>query len=388
MIPFRLRSSALAGALVLVSASMLSAQTQVTIPPIDFSGVIYSNFQYRTDSRAKDFNKFDIERIYLTFRMPAGDRAAIRVTTDVFQQQNTPADAYYAGWAVRIKYGYLQYNYFTGKPTDFTAVARMGLLHTVVIDHLEQFWPRWIAQTDVERAGLNTSADAGAATQLTLPNRWGEIYGAVTNGPGYTSRELDRFKDPQVRLTLTPLANSGSRMLTTWAISPWYYKGEVASRFVAGGVGQVGPVGTGLKRDRWGIFTGIRDPHLTLGAQYAQFKGESENGLNTGAVPRVLVDSTGHIASGFAIVRPLALFDTSYSRLGLVARYDKVTTNTNTDVAYHVFIGGLIFDLSRRASLSFDYQEQLSGKNFVVGGVTTLATPPLKTYFVHLVANF
>ena len=256
MIPFRLRSSALASALVLVSASMLSAQTQVTIPPIDFSGVIYSNFQYRTDSRAKDFNKFDIERIYLTFRMPAGDRAAIRVTTDVFQQQNTPADAYYAGWAVRIKYGYLQYNYLTGKPTDFTAVARMGLLHTVVVDHLEQFWPRWIAQTDLERAGLNTSADAGAATQLTLPNRWGEIYGAVTNGPGYTSRELDRFKDPQVRLTLTPLANGGSRMLTTWAISPWYYKGEVASRFVAGGVGQVGPVGTGLKRDRWGIFVG------------------------------------------------------------------------------------------------------------------------------------
>ena len=385
MIPFRLRSSALAGALtLLVSASMLSAQTQVTIPPIDFSGVIYSNFQYRGDSRAKDFNKFDIERIYLTFRMPAGDRAAIRVTTDVFQQQNTPADAYYAGWAVRIKYGYLQYSYLTGKPTDFTAVARMGLLHTVVVDHLEQFWPRWIAQTDVERAGLNTSADAGIATQMTLPNKWGEIYGALTNGPGYTSRELDRFKDPQVRLTLTPLANSGARLLTTWAISPWYYKGEVASRFVAGGAGQVGPVGEGLKRDRWGIFTGIRDPHLTLGAQYTQFKGEGETGLNTGLAPRVVVDSTGHIASGFAIVKPLALFDTSYSRLGLIARYDKVTTNTSTDAAYHVFIGGLIFDLSRRASLSFDYQEQLADKNTAAGASNT----PLKTYFVHLVANF
>ena len=124
MTTIRLRSSALAGALtLLVTASMLSAQTQVTVPPIDFSGVIYSNFQYRTDSRAKDFNKFDIERIYLTFRMPAGDRAAIRVTTDVFQQQNTPADAYYAGWAVRIKYGYLQYNYLSGKPTNFTAVV-------------------------------------------------------------------------------------------------------------------------------------------------------------------------------------------------------------------------------------------------------------------------
>src|SRR5438094_1198151 len=382
MIPLRLRSSALAGALtLLVSASMLSAQTQVTIPPIDFSGVIYSNYQYRNDVQAKDQNKFDVERVYLTFRMPAGDRASIRVTTDIFQQLNAANAAFYAGWAVRLKYAYLQYNYLTGSPSNLTAVARFGMLHTVVIDHLEQFWPRWISQTDVERAGLNTSADVGVATQINLPNKWGEIYGAVTNGPGYTSRELDRFKDPQVRLTLTPLANSRTKLLTTWAISPWYYKGEVASRFVASAPPPAtnGPVGTGLQRDRWGIFTGIRDPRLTLGAQYTQFKGQSETGLNTGASPRVLVDSTGHIASGFAIVKPLALFDTAYSRLGFVARYDKVTTNTNTDAAYHVFIGGLILDLSRRASLSFDYQEQLGDKNAIIGGAPVLATPPLKT---------
>ena len=371
---------------MLASAKLLSAQTQVTIPPIDFSGVIYSNYQYRTDAQAKDQNKFDVERVYLTFRMPAGDRASIRVTTDIFQQLNAANSAFYAGWAVRLKYAYLQYNYITaGKPTDLTAVARFGMLHTVVVDHLEQFWPRWIAQTDVERAGLNTSADVGVATQINLPNKFGEIYGAITNGPGYTSRELDRFKDPQVRLTITPLANSGTTLLTTWAISPWYYKGETASRFVAGGAGQIGPVGEGMKRDRWGVFTGLRDPRLTLGAQYTQFKGEGEVGANTQVAPRVVVDSTGHIVSGFAIMKPLALFDTAYSRFGLVGRYDKVTTNTTTDADYHVFIGGLIFDLSRRASVSFDYQETLPNKNpALLGGINQ----PLKTYFFHIVANF
>ena len=385
MIPFRLRSSALAGALVLVSASMLSAQTQVTIPPIDFSGVIYSNFQYRTDIQAKDFNKFDIERVYLTFRMPAGDRTSIRITTDVFQQQNAASSAFYPGWVVRLKYAYLQYNYITGKPTDLTALARFGMLHTAIVDHEEQFWPRWISLTDVERAGLFSSADAGVATQINLPNKFGEIYGAVTNGPGYSNRETDRFKDPQVRLTLTPLANRPG-ILTTWAISPWYYRGGVASRFVASAPPPAtnGPVGNGLKRDRWGIFTGIRDPRLALGAQYSQFKGESEIGANTQVAPRVVVDSTGHIASGFAVLKPLALFDTAYSRLGLVARYDKVTTNTTTDAAYHVFIGGLILDLSRRASLAFDYQEQLADKNNGLTGISL----PMKTYFVHLVANF
>jgi len=379
----RLRSTAFAAALTtLASASMLPAQTTVTVPPIDFSGVIYSNYQYRTDSRAKDFNKFDVERVYLTFRMPAGERASIRATTDLYQQQNSPNDAYYAGWTIRLKYAYLQYNYITGKATDLTAVARVGMLHTMLIDHEENFWPRWISQTDVERAGLFSSADAGVATQITLPNKWGEIYGAVTNGPGYGSRELDRFKDPQIRLTLTPLASSGAKLLSTWAISPWYYKGLVASRFVASAPPPAtnGPVGNGLKRDRWGIFTGIRDPRLALGAQYAQFSGEGETGTNTGASPRVVADTTGHVVSAFAVVKPLALFDTASSRFGLVARYDKVTTNTNTDAAYHVFIAGLIFDLSKRASISFDYQEQLSDKS--------TPTPPLKTYFAHVVANF
>jgi len=383
----RLRSTALVAGLLLGSASLLSAQTQVTIPPIDFSGVIYSNYQYRTDVQAKDFNKFDLERVYLTFRMPAGDRTSIRVTTDVFQQTNAANAAYYAGWTVRIKYGYLQYNYITGKPTDFSALARFGILHTMLVDHEEQFWPRWISQTDVERAGLMSSADAGVATQLNLPNKFGELYAAITNGPGYASRELDRFKDPQVRLTITPLANSGTKLLTTWAISPWYYKGEVASRFVAGGAGQVGPVGEGLKRDRYGIFTGVRDPRITLGAQYAQFKGEGEIGNNTQVSPRAVVDSTGHLVSGFAILKPLALFDTAYSRFGLVARYDKVTTNTNTspEPSYHIFIGGLIFDISRRAQFSLDYQEQLPGSNAAnLGGINQ----PQKTYFMHIVANF
>jgi hypothetical protein len=386
MTTFRLRSSALAAGLtVLVSASMLSAQTPVTVPPIDFSGAIFANYQYRTDIQAKDFNKFDVERAYLTFRMPAGDRTSIRVTTDIFQQQNAANAAYYAGWVVRLKYAYLQYGYITGKPTDLTAVARFGLLHTVIVDHEEQFWPRWISQTDLERAGLMSSADAGVATQITLPNKFGEIYGAVTNGPGYTGRETDRFKDPQVRLTVTPLANSGAGILSTWAISPWYYKGGVASRFVTGGAGQVGAVGDGLQRDRWGIFTGIRDSRLSLGAHYAQFKGESENGLNTQLSPRVVVDSTGHLVSGFAVLKPLALFDTAYSRFGVVARYDKITTNTNTEAAYHLFIGGLIFDLSRRASIALDYQETIPDMNTtLLGGINQ----PVKSYFMHVVANF
>jgi hypothetical protein len=394
MTTIRLRSTAIAAAAItLASASMLSAQTTVTIPPIDFSGVIYSNFQYRVDQRAPNFNKFDLERAYLTFRMPAGDRASIRITTDVYQQQNTPQDQYYQGWAIRLKYAYLQYNYITGKPTDLTAAFRMGSLHTVVIDHEEQFWPRWISQTDVERAGLMSSADIGVATEINLPNKFGQIYVPVTNGPGYTSREVDRFKDYQGRFTLTPLANSNAGIFTTWAISPWIYEGRVASPFVnspAPSATSNGPVGIGLDRNRWGVFSGIRDPRLTAGVHYVNFHGQSQTGLNTPASPAVTVDSTGHIISGFAVLKPLAVFDSTMKWFNVVARYDKVTTNTNysPEAQYHVFIGGIFFDLNRRVSMSVDYQEQLSNNYPVVNNVTITPTPPLRTWFVHMVANF
>jgi hypothetical protein len=237
-----------------------------------------------------------------------------------------------------------------------------------------------------------TSADIGVATQITLPNKFGEIYVPVTNGPGYTSREVDRFKDPQARLTITPLAG-GKGLFSTWAISPWVYKGEVASPFVnsaAPGPTSNGPIGIGLDRNRWGIFTGIRDPRLTLAGQYTQFKGQSQTGLNTPASPAVTIDSTGHILSGFAIVKPLALFDTGYTRVNLIARYDRVTTNTNYNpqAQYHVFIGGIFFDLSRRVAMSVDYQEQLSDNYPVVNNVTITPTQPLRTWFVHMVANF
>src|SRR6266550_4866121 len=233
--------------------------------PVDFSGVLYANFQYGGDKGpAKSSNKFDLERAYLTFRMPAGDRASIRITADVFQQTTAPQDAFYRGWVVRAKYAYLQYDLI--KSTSWNANIRGGLLHNVVIDHIEQFWPRWLSQTPVERAGYFSSADAGVATLWTLPNKLGEIYATIVNGPGYTSRETDRFKDYAARLSLTPLSSWDNKILKTFALSGWTYVGAVGSQFVNGGAGQVGTVGISMPRTRAGVFAGLRDPRLTAGA--------------------------------------------------------------------------------------------------------------------------
>ena len=348
--------------------------------PVDFSGVLYANFQYQgAQGATKSQNKFDLERAYLTFRMPAGDRASIRITADVFQQQNTPNDAYYKGWVVRAKYAYLQYDYL--KSASWTGVARGGLIHNVVIDHEEQFWPRWISQTAVERAGFFSSSDAGVGTLVTLPNKFGEFYATVVNGPGYTSRETDRFKDYSARLSITPLSGSSNKVIKTFALTGWTYRGAIASSFVNGGAGQVGAVGSSLPRTRSGVFVGVRDPRLAAGFDWATRQDGSETGLNTVASPRAEVDSTRRLISGFASIKPFQLLnDQSTFPLGLLGRWDRYKPSTGAPGYVNTVIAGLTWDLNKKSALSLDYQEQ-TPKNGVIAATT-------KTYFLHMVANF
>jgi len=253
-------------------------------------------------------------------------------------------------------------------------------VHTVVIDHVESFWPRWISQTPVERAGFFSSADAGVATLWTLPNKFGEFYATITNGPGYAARETDRFKDYAARLSITPLSGSSNKVIKTFALTGWTYIGAVASSFGAGGAGQVGQVGSSLPRTRSGVFAGVRDPRFSAGAEWDTRKDAKETGLNTLAAPRVEVDSTGRLLAGFASIKPFQLVSESTFPLGLIARWDRFKPNTGTDAYINTIIGGLTFDLNKKSALSLDYQEVTPHS-----GAIAVAT---KTYFLHMVANF
>jgi len=347
-------------------------------PQLDFSGVIFANWNYRTDRAARAQNRFDVERAYLNFRMPAGDRASVRVTADVFQNTTAPGDAFYRGWAFRAKYAYFQFDALRGG--GLTATARLGMLQTVVIEHVESFWPRWISRSALELNGFFQSADLGLAAQIGLPGKRGEIYATVTNGPGYSSRETDRFKDAAVRLTFTPFASATGYLQST-ALSVWGYKGAIASRFVTGGVGQVGPVGEGLQRDRWGVFAGVRDRRLTVGAELAKRIEEGELGNNTVASPRALIDSTSTLVSAFAVVRPLELIaPETRSPLAAVVRYDRARFNDDTGPAQRFIIAGLLWDLTSRLSMAADYQ-QLLPRDGAPGA-------DAKTWFAHFVASF
>jgi hypothetical protein len=300
------------------------------------------------------------------------------LTTDVFQSGDQN------GWTVRAKYAYLQYQLVRG--AAWGTLLRAGMLQNVLIEHEEGFWPRFLSQVPLERNGGFSSADVGVAAQLTLPSHAGEVYGHVVNGPGYTRRETDRFKDYALRVTLTPLAGRASGLLSTLAISPWIYEGATASAFVRGGAGgQIAAVGEGLPRTRRGVFVGLRDPRLTAGAEAARMRTVTD-ALGAGPVPaRVVSDVDADVVSAFATVRPLAaLSQTRQSPLGLIGRYDHVTTDVDRGDRYHFVVAGVTYDINARSTIALDYQEQLGNS----GGPALPAPGAFRALFAHVVVNF
>ena len=363
-----------------LAPGVLHGQTpaQPAAPAVNVSGLIFGNYQYHLSGQSKDFNQFLLDRAYVTVRASVADRMSIRVTTDVFQSGDQN------GWTIRAKYAYLHYDLV--KRSAWNAGIRAGMLHNVMVEHLEQFWPRFVSPVAFERSGGFASADVGTATLVALPARLGEVYAHVVNGPGYTRRETDRFKDYGARVTLTPLAGRVRGPLSTLAISPWFYEGATASIFVrGGGGGAIPPVGAGLPRDRYGVIVGIRDPRFTGGGEAGRMRTVTD-ALGTGPTPtRVVSDVRANIWTAFGVLRPLAFIDSSHrSRFGLLGRYDNVESNTATSERYHFLIVGLLFDLNARSTLVLDYQEQLANS-----GAPALPSPgSFRALFAHIVVNF
>jgi len=365
-----------------VGSLPLSAQGRpASATSFEFSGEMFGNFQKRTDAASKAANggespnKFEMERVYLTFAMPAGARTSVSVTTDIFQ--NTAVGAYYGGWAMRLKYGYINRE-LTRRSfgvRGLVSSARVGVLQTVVVEHTEGYWPRALGTVGTERNGFFSSSDVGAAALFTLPGRRGEAYVTFTNGTGDTAPETDRFKDYAGRLSLTPFASSRRSGLRNLVVTPWYSKGFTASK--------IANVSEGVPKDRSGLFVGLKDHRLTGGAEFAR----RVEGFETGtAATRVVKSLNSELTSYFAVVRPMEYVNKRQrTPFGIVARYDsfKLTTAPApakpTQSKFSVI--GVFWDMSSGSTITVDMQ--------ALDPVKPAATPvPTKTLFVHWKADF
>lgn len=344
--------------------------------PFAFSGVLYLNYQYGGLAGARSENRFELERAYLNFRASAGSRDSIRVTLDVFQQRDATRDQYYRGWAMRVKYAYLNHDFVEGTGDDMKVWGRLGLIQTVVIEKEEQYWNRGLSQVALEQAGFFNSADAGVGLGITLPDRIGEVYATIVNGAGYQSRETDRFKDFQARLTLTPWA-SGSSFLRGLQLSPWLSLGARSSDFVAGR-GTVQPVAEARRKNRYGFLTTYRDSRFVFGAQIARKIDVAESADTTQDVVPATRDVNGNLTSVFAFWRPLG--PASSSPWSVLGRVDDIKPDDDASGTQRRYIVGTTWELNSRTSVTFDVQS-LSPRNGLSG-------TPSRTYFLHFIANY
>jgi hypothetical protein len=337
--------------------------TTIASLPVEVSGVLFPQFIYGGASGARSSNRFELERAYLTARAKVAERTSIRLTGDVFR----PAAG--ASYTMRAKYAYGQYEYWTGGegPMGASAQARLGMQPTLIIDQVEQYWPRHIAQSVHERAGFFSSSDLGVSTTVAV--RGAELFGMVSNGTGYTQAENDRFKDWSLRLTLTPFRREGSSVV----VSPWLYKGARQSTIVGA---------EGRTKDRAGVFAALRTPAVVIGGDFAVATNENESGT---AANLVTSDERGRVLSLFTLLKPFAMASPSGSKAwGIVLRYDRIASDdayVPSGGAFPVqdgrfIIAGITHDVNNRFSWALDHQQQSPS------GASAPALD-LRTYNVH-----
>ena len=356
-----------------------AAQPATTTPtastPIEFSGLLFPQFIYGgpKGNGTRSLNQFQLERAYLTAKAKVADRTSIRFTADVFRPGAN------AGWTMRAKYAFVQYDYWTNNEgfMGTNAQARLGMQQTVIIEQEENLWPRYIAKTAVERAGFFSSSDLGLSTTIGFGKGMGEVFAMVSNGPGYAQPEVDRFKDWQFRVTLNPIGNAMSPA-GGLVVSPWYYKGTVQSALRAA---------EGRKHDRYGVLAGWKAPAFTLGGQLAKSTNENEV-INAGNV--VTTDRTGSVLSAYTVLKPFALVNPNGNKTwGIVLRWDKLDSDNGYapnagDFAPpqgHFVVAGITHDVNNRLSWSLDYQQ---------GSPEGVNAPALdtRTYNVHASVAF
>lgn len=326
--------------------------TEAGLVPPGISGVIFGNHQYLLGGPRKDFNQFVLDRAYLTIRGTPAPRLSYRLTSDVFQSGDNN------GWTVRMKYAYLDYALSAGG--TWAANLRAGMLQTVAIEHQESFWPRWLGSVPLDRHGYFQSADVGAAAGIRLPRGLGELYAHVVNGPGYTRREVDKYKDFGLRLSIAPFASSEPALLRGVVLTAWVYDGTTAGALTTNPVTQAGDA---MARDRWGVHAGLKARRLTVAVEHARRTDESEVEADTATGAVTVTRNEGSLTSAFAIVRPFgSASGAGASRFGFIGRYDHVGPSNVADRDYHYLLSGAIYDVNNRLALSLNYQEQLGNR--------------------------
>jgi hypothetical protein len=331
---------------------------------VKFSGVLYTYYQYTTNgTEGNDFNRVDVDRLYLTAKATISENTRLTATTDVFRQTDATKNAFYGGLVIRVKFAYAEYS-----PSSDIAV-RLGMIPTHWQGMVDGIWKYRVLIaniTDNTRAGYNASSDLGASATYTLPSKLGEIFAGIYNGSGYSNPEANRFKDFALRATLTPVANE------PLTLAAYYYMGNGEST-----------IKQSLGKNRWGALASYSYSGVTVGLDYNEKQDKAKPANIT------LADTTqsGRAISFFGEAK--APFDGFLGTLAFLWRLDYIDANTSVgqDITRY-WIAGISCKVNDKLTVIVDRQTNKTESAVMLTRVDKAKIDYDNRWFLHVQLNF
>ncbi len=327
-------------------------QTQNSVP-VTFNASFFGNYSYTVQGiEGQDFNKFDIERMYLTFKSQISENWKLQATTDIYR--NTDAGTYYKGLAVRLKFGFIDYT-----PWQSLSI-KAGMIPGPWVGTVESFWKyRGVSATASDKFSYLPTADLGASVTYSLPDKYGELAGYVYNGDSFSSPETNQYKDYVLRGLLVPFPTSPELKNLSLGVCVAFGKSGTA----------------GLTKNRVGGFLGYSYDFVIVGAEY----DTKTDGVANAA------DISGNVYSLFTEIKfPIAELQ---SKLSLIFRYDSSDPNVNKDNDRNkFFIAGFVWKPTEKISFVLDRQVLTSDALTLKTTAGTFVDKDEK-WFVHTIVN-
>jgi hypothetical protein len=296
-------------------------------PSMQVSGQAFAYYTYTTSGiEGKDFNRFDLDRLYLTAKGQVFEDGKFQLTTDLYR--NTATGSYYSGFALRVKFAFFDYT-----PASELSI-KFGVIPTVWPGFVDGVWKyRGISATITDRQGYYSTADIGMSVSYALPERMGDVTGFILNGNGFTSPETNRFKDFALKASITPFVDNS--LLKTLLFAGYAYKGSNLSA-----------VSNALKRDRVGGLVSYNYSVATVSAEYNIRKDAPSN-------PDTV--STGNALSLFGEIKvPIEEWK---NKLTLFWRYDIAEPNVDKGGDMTRFgILGVAYKPTDKITVAIDHQ--------------------------------
>ena len=348
-----------------IDAEKKDAQKPASSSPIQISGIMFSYFVYSTEGKeGKDFNRFDLDRLYLTAKGQVFDGGKIQVTTDLFRgtsyrQPDSIAKMYYGGFAVRLKFAFMDF-----APYNFLSI-KFGLIPTVWPSFVDGVWKyRGISGSVSDLQAYYPTADVGVSVSYALPGKMGDVSGFIMNGSGFTSAETNRYKDFAVRANVYPFVDDP--LLKPLLLAAYMLKGSMMNT-----------KSSALPRDRYGAL-------VSYSYSVASATVEYNSRQDAAKYADTLVD--GSALSFFGEVK--APLDEWKNKVSLLWRYDIVEPNDKKggDVT-RLKILGLIYKPVDKLVFAIDRQwidaETKSMKQF-----DNILISKDNRWFFHVIVNF